>query len=97
MISIVSCNDFGLVYYIIDFNVFQNLHGRLFDNHATISIDKYKAMAKDKVTRTCTDHKDQPYNGGCTVCLTLVCANCMFSPGTCADGEFVVFDPTWLY
>ena len=62
------------------------MHEKIFDNHQVMPIEKYKAITEEKASRTCSVHKDQQYTGGCKVCLTLVCAQCMFEPGPCDDG-----------
>ena len=55
-----------------------------------MSMERYHELAKEKLSRTCTEHEDQQYSGGCKVCLKLVCAHCAFNPDSCEDGKLAV-------
>ena len=62
-----------------------------------MSIIKYHELNKDKLSRTCSQHNDQQYSGGCRSCLKLVCAHCAFKPDSCDDGETLYIYISILY
>ena len=55
-----------------------------------MSMERHEELAIERISKTCEQHDDQLYTGGCTVCLTLVCGHCMIEPSNCTDGKWCI-------
>ena len=50
-------------------------------------MEDYKVQSTKLETKTCEEHKDQPYSLGCKVCLTIICNRCVSGLGICSNGK----------